>query len=192
MTESIDTLELIPDSKLRELLDRSPRTIKRWDEDPESGFPKPIPYKGRKYRRRVEVEAWMRAAASGVISQTTYVYKITHRESGKIYIGASCQTLEARWRNHISQSRSGVNLPAGSLQHAIAEHGPDAFDRVVLEKHKSAETAARRERELIVEHNSLAPNGFNLDDGAPDCRRRFGARKQAPSANPTAKLAPGR
>jgi hypothetical protein len=171
MTESIDALELIPDSKLRELLNRSPRTIKRWDEDPESGFPKPIPYKGRKYRRRVEVEAWMRAAASGGISQTTYIYKITHRESGKIYIGASCQTLEGRWCNHVSQSR-GQN-PAGSLQHAIAEHGPDAFDRVVLEKHKSTETARQRERELIAEYNSLTPNGYNMDDGAPDCRRRF-------------------
>ncbi|MGC1862642.1 MAG: GIY-YIG nuclease family protein [Methylocystis sp.] len=172
MTESIDALELIPDSKLRELLGRSPRTIKRWDDDPESGFPKPIPYRGRKYRRRVEVEAWMRAAAAGEVSQTAYVYKITHRESGKIYIGASCQTLETRWRHHITVSRA-QNNPADSLQYAIAEHGPDAFDRVVLEKHKSKETALRRERELIAEHNSLAPNGYNIDDGAPDCRRRF-------------------
>jgi hypothetical protein len=72
MTESIDALELIPDSKLRELLGRSPRTIKRWDDDPESGFPKPIPYRGRKYRRRVEVEAWMRAAAAGEVRFRTY------------------------------------------------------------------------------------------------------------------------
>jgi hypothetical protein len=60
MSESTNALELIPDSKLRRLLDKSPRTIGRWDNDPSLGFPKPIPINGRKHRRKDEVEAWLR------------------------------------------------------------------------------------------------------------------------------------
>ncbi len=61
MSMTFDRLELIPDSKLRKLLGKSPRTIGRWDANPELGFPKPVTLNGRKHRRVAEVEAWLNA-----------------------------------------------------------------------------------------------------------------------------------
>lgn len=61
MSKSIDALELIPDSKLRRLLNKSARTIGRWDANPELGFPKPVIINGRKHRRASEVTAWLSA-----------------------------------------------------------------------------------------------------------------------------------
>jgi predicted GIY-YIG superfamily endonuclease len=29
-----------------------------------------------------------------------YIYKITNKTDGKIYVGQTIQTLEERWRNH--------------------------------------------------------------------------------------------
>lgn len=58
--DSKPRLELIPDSKLRRLIGKSPRTIGRWDDDPESDFPKPITINRRKHRRLADVEAWLK------------------------------------------------------------------------------------------------------------------------------------
>jgi predicted DNA-binding transcriptional regulator AlpA len=59
MSTALDNLELIPDSKLRKLLGKSPRTIGRWDDNPSLKFPKPIVINGRKHRRASEVTAWL-------------------------------------------------------------------------------------------------------------------------------------
>jgi hypothetical protein len=60
MSATLDHLELIPDSKLRKLLGKSPRTIGRWDDNPSLGFPPPVIINKRKHRRKDEVEAWLR------------------------------------------------------------------------------------------------------------------------------------
>jgi MerR HTH family regulatory protein len=44
----------------------TPRTLHRWDRDPELGFPKPIVINGRKYWRRRDIEDFelLRSAGS--------------------------------------------------------------------------------------------------------------------------------
>jgi hypothetical protein len=65
--ESID--DLLPDSQVGKRYKVDPRTLYRWDLNPELKFPKPIRILGRKYRRRRELMAWERqraAATSGL------------------------------------------------------------------------------------------------------------------------------
>lgn len=56
-----DNPKLIPDPQVAKDLGRSLRTLARWDEDPKLNFPKPVPIKGRKYRRADELAAWLKA-----------------------------------------------------------------------------------------------------------------------------------
>lgn len=66
MSAALDNLELIPDPQLAKKLGKSLRTLARWDEKPEMGFPKPIILGRYKHRRVAEVDAWLsgRALAS--------------------------------------------------------------------------------------------------------------------------------
>jgi hypothetical protein len=41
---------LIADARVRERFGKSQRTIDRWSQDPELGFPRPIYIRGRKHR----------------------------------------------------------------------------------------------------------------------------------------------
>ena len=61
MSKTTESLELIPDSKLRRLISKSARTLGRWDGKPELGFPRPVIINGRKHRRASEVTAWINA-----------------------------------------------------------------------------------------------------------------------------------
>lgn len=97
------------------------------------------------------------------ISKPAIVYKITHRESGKAYIGATSKTLRRRWREHLSQARS-ITRAKWTLHKAISEYGPEAFDVVELERMESYVAAATRERELIVELDTMR-RGYNETNG---------------------------
>jgi group I intron endonuclease len=52
-----------------------------------------------------------------------YIYKITNKETGKMYIGQTCQDLHERWRSHRS-SRSSCRY----LKLAIKKYGIYNFD----------------------------------------------------------------
>jgi excisionase family DNA binding protein len=45
-------------------------TIWRWERDPKLEFPAPTVIRGRKYRRRNDIDAWMRRMASGKANGT--------------------------------------------------------------------------------------------------------------------------
>jgi hypothetical protein len=58
------TKRLIPDPVVaRHRYGVSQRTLPRWDEKPELGFPKPIYINGRKYRDEAELDAFDRTQA---------------------------------------------------------------------------------------------------------------------------------
>jgi predicted DNA-binding transcriptional regulator AlpA len=56
-----DEEKLDPDPKVAKNLGVTTRTIDRWDEDPKLDFPKAVEINGRKYRRRNEIRAFVRA-----------------------------------------------------------------------------------------------------------------------------------
>jgi hypothetical protein len=51
---------LLPDPLVAERYQVTPRTIHRWDRQPELGFPQPLLINGRKYRRLNQLESWER------------------------------------------------------------------------------------------------------------------------------------
>jgi predicted DNA-binding transcriptional regulator AlpA len=61
--ERIDPLELISDPKLAQLLNLSLRSFARWDAEAGNDFPKPVYINRRKFRRRGEIEEWLRRCA---------------------------------------------------------------------------------------------------------------------------------
>ena len=82
------------------------------------------------------------------------IYKITHKETGKCYIGQA-QDVEKRWKNHCSQS-SGCK----KLKNAIKKYGKDAFDFKVLFE-CDPEHADALETQCICWYGSVK-NGYNI------------------------------
>ena len=61
----------LADPKVARRYDVVPRTLCRWDAQPELRFPKPVFLNNRKYRRIQELDAWdrWRAAGGGKVTQ---------------------------------------------------------------------------------------------------------------------------
>ena len=86
------------------------------------------------------------------------IYLITHRESGKRYVGQSIR-IDHRQREHAS-GKTG----AGILTHAIAKHGWSAFDFEVLQI-CVRDQLNEAEIHWIAALGTLHPNGYNLTTG---------------------------
>ena len=93
------------------------------------------------------------------------LYRWTHKISGKIYIGISSMPLEERVRMHLRQAKGGTYGNPLSLQAAIMKDGVEAFNIDVIGEYDDEKEMLLAEDRAITEHNSMAPNGFNLRDG---------------------------
>ena len=87
------------------------------------------------------------------------IYKITHRESGKAYVGLSINVC-ARWRQHKSFAKYGGK---SAIHSAMLKYGPDAFSFEVLEECDKS-LLEDRERHWIAELKT-AVSGYNLTLG---------------------------
>jgi len=75
------------------------------------------------------------------------IYQITHRASGRRYVGRTKQTLRARWQKHVWKAlhtESEIHLWT-----AIRRDGPAAFDTCVLQECATVEEMIRAEYEHI-------------------------------------------
>lgn len=91
------------------------------------------------------------------------VYKLTNRINGKSYIGVTSRNLNDRWFEHLKRARDG-NRPGNRLYAALAEFGPQAFDREVLDRSSSKEEAEKLEAHYIVKFGTYE-NGYNSNLG---------------------------
>lgn len=91
------------------------------------------------------------------------IYKITHRDSGKCYIGQSVDVFK-RWKGHSNLAAKKKSL----VQRAFVKHGIDQFSFEVLEE-CSREMLNDREVHWISYFNSVSPNGYNLTSGGSQC-----------------------
>lgn len=89
------------------------------------------------------------------------VYKITHRASGKAYIGKA-SNIAHRWAGHIKEALGGRGY---AIHKAIAKHGRDAFDFEVIEVCDSDESALAAEGFWVEWYDTMAPSGYNLTTG---------------------------
>ena len=94
------------------------------------------------------------------------IYTITHRETGKVYVGQSKGDVRRRWSTHCSE-KSGAGRSA--IKCAILKYGRAAFDFVVVDHATTLDELKRKEQEWIAALSSMAPNGYNLTTGGESC-----------------------
>lgn len=85
-------------------------------------------------------------------------YKITHRESGKAYVGITTQFLRRRWKQHVNAQKHAIGL-------AIRKYGADEFSCEHIASAKCTDDLIDMERMLIAQYQTMAPLGYNLVRG---------------------------
>ena len=89
-----------------------------------------------------------------------YVYKITNTVNNKSYIGISIHEPEKkRIKQHLSGNGNRL------IANAVKKYGKDAFTYEILEENIFDEFLPDLEVAYIANHNTVAPNGYNLNSG---------------------------
>ena len=89
------------------------------------------------------------------------IYKVTQKESGMTYIGATKDDIGTRKRDHIQKA----NKETGHhFQEAIGTYGPEAFSWTQIDTANSIDELARKEKEYILQYD-CKENGYNQDAG---------------------------
>lgn len=89
-------------------------------------------------------------------------YIITNTTNGRQYVGVTKRSVARRWWEHKRTTGLLVLQPLGK---AIAKYGSDAFTIEVIASAKTMLDLMELERLLIAQHDTLAPNGYNLTSG---------------------------
>lgn len=103
------------------------------------------------------------------------IYKIINKINNKIYVGQAVSHilnhkkyrpygLERRFKCHVSEAYSSKKNQSQYLNNAIKKYGPENFT-VELIRVCTLKEAENIEKEEIIKHNSLFPNGYNLNTG---------------------------
>ena len=92
--------------------------------------------------------------------KTYTIYKIVHRESGKIYIGATCQSINQRISGHIHRAKYRSNN-FESIGHALLKEGRDVFDVSVIATAKTQNEAFEIEKSFVLMFDCMYPKGYN-------------------------------
>lgn len=95
------------------------------------------------------------------------VYLITNKINGKMYVGQTSYTLECRWSEHVSLSKSKVLY---TLQKAIRKYGEENFAIETLHVCESKEEMDFAEMFYIALLNTKVSCGYNLTDGGDGCK----------------------
>lgn len=91
-----------------------------------------------------------------------YIYKITCKNNGKIYIGKTHKTAKDRWRRHVNEAN---NYTIDTLfARAIRKYGEDAF---VIETIDSASTAKelQNKEQYWIKYYKSNIYGYNMTPG---------------------------
>ena len=91
------------------------------------------------------------------------IYKATNTISGKVYIGKTIQSLDARWRSHLRDVKCNSSA---YFHHAIRKYGPDVFKVEVIHTAKTLVELSKMETFFIVLYQSFkTENGYNRTMG---------------------------
>jgi group I intron endonuclease len=90
------------------------------------------------------------------------IYQLTHKDTGRVYIGQSTN-LKARFAGYKSSGGSGNGKSV--IKRAFLKYGKDAFDFKVLVYCSGKDYLNELEVKTIALYNSIVPNGFNIELG---------------------------
>lgn len=88
-----------------------------------------------------------------------WLYKMTNNSNGKEYIGATSHPIRNRMARHESSARRGET---SAIAQAIREFGIACFSVQILAYAEVQAEANRLEQELILQHKTLQPDGYNM------------------------------
>lgn len=94
------------------------------------------------------------------------IYKITNKINNKIYIGQTTESLNKRWKRHISE----YHIRNMYISRAISKYGVDKFQIEEICQCFSIDELNEKEIFYINAYNSLSPNGYNLKIGGKNSR----------------------
>ena len=99
-----------------------------------------------------------------------FVYKITNKINGMLYIGITTRTVHHRWLQHRGCALRGkINHP---LYNAMNQYGIDAFEVETMHIGKTRDELYKVEVELIKKYDSYIRNGkgYNMTYGGDVCQ----------------------
>ena len=113
----------------------------------------------------------------------TGIYKLTHKDSGKIYIGQS-KHLKRRLNEHRRCEKSDDKKGSQSVvRRAIKKYSFDAFDFEIILYCQEGEYMNMIETKLIQFYDCLVPKGYNVRDGGNKVFMSEEGRKRISKAN---------
>lgn len=91
------------------------------------------------------------------------IYKITNKINGKIYVGQTTRTLDARWSQHLYDAT--VREYPYAIYRAIRKYGVDAFTIESICECETLEELNEQEKLFAQSLNAFVPNGYTLTAG---------------------------
>jgi group I intron endonuclease len=88
-----------------------------------------------------------------------HIYKWTHIESGKCYIGQSIQSPNQRRLEHINDSK--YTKKTYHFHNALRKYGVDAFTWEVIDTAKTLDVLNLLEEKYVIQYDSIN-NGYNI------------------------------
>lgn len=105
-----------------------------------------------------------------------YIYKVTNKINGKIYIGQTIQSVKDRWYRHCGKSGISKAELNTHFKRAILKYGKENFTIETIEVCDSTELNDR-EKFYISYYNSYI-NGYNSTIGGQDGSKPFKTSKE--------------
>lgn len=120
-----------------------------------------------------------------------YVYKITNKINGKLYVGQTVHDVRRRFSSHCSPGSGGRS----AVKAAIMKYGKEHFTLTVLSECATLEQLNDAEAYWIDHFQTMVPSGYNLVAGGNNAPRSSevgakisAAKKGKPSKNKGKKL----
>ena len=98
-----------------------------------------------------------------------YIYKITNKINGKVYIGQTSRSIQKRWEQHVYESYMPIEPYKSLLHRAIKKYGEESFSVIELENCKDEDL---NDREIYwIDYYKSYDDGYNLDRGGGGWRK---------------------
>lgn len=104
-----------------------------------------------------------------------WIYKITNLINNKVYIGQTRRSINDRWRDHCTLTKSKHR---SLIRLAIAKYGENSFKVEAITQCESVDELNQKEQVLIKELDTLSPKGYNLDSGGKSKIVHIDSRKK--------------
>jgi group I intron endonuclease len=102
-----------------------------------------------------------------------FIYKVTHIESGRMYVGQTERTAEVRWQEHCSQTSRRSHF-----DRAVNLYGPQAFSLTILEEVDNSLLSEREVYWIAKLRTFTDPEvGFNSTPGGEVVPRQKGRKR---------------